>query len=160
MKHAMGRTALLALCLPLLLAGCGGEETAQAVPQEEIWAQVEQQLGSSLPSLMPVEEEQLEQLYGIGDDEIEDFELHMAMMNVQADEILFARVKSGQMETVKKAIEERAKQLDEQWSTYLPDQHELVKNYILEEKGDYVCFLIGTQADKIETIWEESITQQ
>ena len=30
----MGRTALLALCLPLLLAGCGGEETAQAVPQE------------------------------------------------------------------------------------------------------------------------------
>ena len=90
-----------------------GRETAQAVPQEEIWAQVEQQLGSSLPSLMPVEEEQMEQLYGIGDDEIEDFELHMAMMNVQADEILFARVKSGQMETVKKAIEERAKQLDE-----------------------------------------------
>lgn len=154
------RLAALLLCLALLLplAACGEDEVAD-VDLDQVWARMEEELSGQIPQMMEVEEEQMLQLYGLSEDDLEDYELHMSMMNVQADEVFLAKVKPGRMDAVREGIESRAKALDEQWATYLPEQHELVKNYILEEKGDYVVFLIGTQADKMKTIWEESFQQ-
>ena len=33
--------------------------------------------------------------------------------------------------------------LEEQWSTYLPDQYELVKNRLEEKYGDYLIYIIS-----------------
>ena len=68
------------------------------------------------------------------------------MMSVQATEFFIAKVKDGKLDAVKSALEQRQKDLEEQWSQYLPAQLELVQNYKLVSNGNYILFAVSESA--------------
>ena len=39
--------------------------------------------------------------------------------------------------------------LEEQWSTYLPDQYELVENRLEEEYGEYLIYIISNDNELV-----------
>ena len=53
------------------------------------------------------------------------------------------------------SIEKRQADLVEQWSTYLPEQLELVQDYKLVTNGNYVLFAISYEAAQMETIFND-----
>lgn len=95
---------------------------------------------------MDVDADTLSALYGIDTADLEDYICKMPMMSVQATEFFIAKVKDGKLDAVKAALEQRQKDLEEQWSQYLPAQLELVQNYKLVSNGNYILFAVSESA--------------
>lgn len=120
---------------------------------EDIWNAVS--AGRELPSFMDLDDGLLSDLYGIDAGDLDSFVAKIPMMNVHATEFFIAKVKSGKMDAVKDGIAKRQADLTEQWSSYLPEQLELVQNYKLAESGDYVMFAIYEDADSVVKAFED-----
>ena len=108
----------------------------------------------SLPNLTAMDDATLSAMYGINASDLEEYVCMMPLMGVHSTEFFIAEVKDGKMDTVKAGIAKRQADLDAQWSQYLPDQHELVKNYKLVTNGNYVLFAISEYADKAVSIFD------
>ena len=108
----------------------------------------------SLPNLTAMDAATLSAMYGINASDLEEYVCMMPLMGVHSTEFFIAEVKDGKMDTVKAGIAKRQADLDAQWSQYLPDQYELVKNYKLVTNGNYVLFAISEYADKAVSIFD------
>ena len=107
----------------------------------------------SLPNLTAMDDATLAAMYGINASDLEEYICMMPLMGVHSTEFFIAKVKDGKMDTVKAGIAKRQADLDAQWSQYLPDQHELVKNYKLVTNGNYVLFAISEYASDAVSIF-------
>ena len=107
----------------------------------------------SLPNLTAMDDATLAAMYGINASDLEEYICMMPLMGVHSTEFFIAEVKDGKMDTVKAGIAKRQADLDAQWSQYLPDQYELVKNYKLVTNGNYVLFAISEYASDAVTIF-------
>lgn len=73
----------------------------------------------------------------------------MPMMNVQASMYVLVKATEGKVEDVKQNLETFGQSYEEQWSRYLPAQHELVQNRKIGIVGDYVYLIIAENADEL-----------
>lgn len=94
--------------------------------------------------------EDLQNIYGINTDNVESVVGKMPLMNVKASMYLLINAKEGAVDTVKAEVEKYAEKYEEQWSQYLPDQHELVKNRKIGVVGNTVYMIIGENAETLE----------
>lgn len=94
--------------------------------------------------------EQLSSLYGINTENVEKVVGKMPMMNVQASMYILIQAKDGTADTVKSELDEYAKQYEEQWSMYLPEQYELVQNRKMGIVGNTVYMIIAENAETLE----------
>ena len=106
-----------------------------------------------LPALTALDDETLAAVYGIDSADLADYVCQFPLMNVQATEFFIARVNSGRMDAVQAAVERRQQDLEEQWSSYLPEQLELVQSYKLIVNGDYIFFAVSYDADAAAEIF-------
>ena len=131
--------------------------TAKPVDQgdavQAVWDRIASEI--ELPSFGDMDSEILSALYGIDSANLVSYIGKIPLMNVQATEVFIAQVKEGSMDAVKSGIEKRQADLVEQWSTYLPEQLELVQNYKLVTNGNYVLFAISYEAAQMETIFND-----
>ena len=100
---------------------------------------------------MDVDKDTLLQVCGITDtDAVEEVIGKMPLMNVKASMYIVVKATDGKVDYVKEKMEEYAKNYDELWSRYLPDQYELVKARKLEKVGNYVYLIISEEAEELE----------
>ena len=119
-----------------------------------IWNSILLQIGAeNLPAFMSGTGDDLLNLYGIDPALVEDFQLQVPMMAVHATEIFIAKVAPENMESVKNGIALRKQNLLDQWSTYLPDQYELVDKAQVVQSGDYIIFVIAHEADAMVSVF-------
>ena len=113
-----------------------------------------QTLSNSSPfnelSTMDITIDVLSSVYGINTQNVENVIGKMPMMNVQASMYLLIQAKDGTAETVKSELDQYATKYEEQWSTYLPEQYELVKNRKTGIVGNVVYMIIAENAETLE----------
>ena len=113
-----------------------------------------QTLANSTPfnelATMDITTEERGSLYGINTENVEKVVGKMPMMNVQASMYLIIQAKEGTVDTVKAELDAYATQYEEQWSTYLPAQYELVKNRKMGVVGNTVYMIIAENAETLE----------
>ena len=113
-----------------------------------------QTLSNSSPfnelSTMDITIDVLSSVYGINTQNVENVIGKMPMMNVQASMFLLIQAKYGTAETVKSELDQYATKYEEQWSTYLPEQYELVKNRKTGIVGNVVYMIIAENAETLE----------
>ncbi len=113
-----------------------------------------QTLANSTPfnelATMDITTEELGSLYGINTANVEKVVGKMPMMNVQASMYLIIQAKEGTVDTVKAELDAYATQYEEQWSRYLPEQYELVKNRKTGVVGNTVYLIIAENAETLE----------
>lgn len=113
-----------------------------------------QTLSNSAPfnelSTMDITIDLLSSVYGINTQNVENVIGKMPMMNVQASMYLLIQAKEGTVETVKSELDQYATKYEEQWSTYLPEQYELVKNRKTGIVGNVVYMIIAENAETLE----------
>lgn len=144
-------TGVLALGL---LTACGSKEEAKEIDIPALWTSIEETV--ELPSMMELDDTTLKDVYGIDAADLESYVARIPFMNVHATEFFMAKVKEGQMDSVKEAIEKRQADLVAVWERYLPDQYELVQNYKLETEGNYVLFCVCAQADEVVGLFRDA----
>ena len=140
----------------LLLAACSNDEPETIEPTlsanemvDEMLAKVEQ------PMMMEVTGEQVQEVYNIDPEKLEDYAIRIPMMNVKTNEIAILKVKdAADVSAVEEALKQRAQTVQQQFETYLPDQYENAKNYKLVTKGNYVLFVISDQADELIKVYD------
>ncbi len=147
------RKLLCAASLLMAVAGCTSQPSAAEVDlskvSESVYEKVENgeiEMGMMSENL---DATALMDLYGLDIKDLESYDVRMALINVQANEIAMFEAKEGKLDTVKKGVEKRLENLKELWSQYLPDQYELVKNSVTYENGNYYFFIVGQDAEKI-----------
>ena len=99
-----------------------------------------------------IDKEVLESQYEIKDDQYEEFIGKMPLMNVQASMYLVIKAKDDTVDSVKEKVEAYAQKQEDIWSTYLPEQYELVKNRKLGVKGNYVYLIISESSTELEEL--------
>ena len=151
---------LTALLLLTVLAGCqNGGNTPKADPVKavaDVAAQFLEANADQLPAFMELDAETLQGMYGIEPEWVTAYVCQFPMMNVHATEIFIAHVADGQMDNVKKAIEDRKASLDATWSMYLPEQYELVKKSETIVKDNYILFAVTEHMDSLKGIFENA----
>lgn len=99
---------------------------------------------------MDITIEELNTIYGINTENVEQVVGKMPMMNVQASMYILIQAKDGTVDTVRAELDEYAKQYEEQWSMYLPEQYELVQNRKVGTIGNTVYMIISENAETLE----------
>lgn len=99
---------------------------------------------------MDITIEELNTIYGINTENVEQVVGKMPMMNVQASMYVLIQAKDGTVDTVRVELDEYAKQYEEQWSMYLPEQYELVQNRKVGTIGNTVYMIISENAETLE----------
>lgn len=127
---------------PEITAAPTGERSPEA-----IWEAIFEEYGDTFPATESVTEERLKELTGIDPEKLESFVFQFPMMNVSASEFLIAECKEGQLEAVREEVEAHQAALAEQWKQYLPEQMELVENYVLETADNYLFFAVAENAE-------------
>ena len=113
-----------------------------------------QTLASTSPfneiATMDITTEELSSLYGINTENVEKVVGKMPMMNVQSSMYVLIQAKDGTVDTVKSELDKYAEQYEEQWSKYLPEQYEIVKNRKTGTVGNTVYMIISENAESLE----------
>ena len=158
--------ALSATLLLALLCACG-EPAASGnadvtIDLNALWTNIsalgDEDGALSEMAFIEVTDDDLANIYDIDAADLDGYLARVPMMNVSATEFFMAKVKDGKMDTVKAALEARQANLVTTWSSYLPDQYDLVKNYKLVTNGSYVFFAVSKFADQAETLFNDAIT--
>jgi hypothetical protein len=110
-----------------------------------------------LPALMMLSEEEIRNELGINTDHLESFLVLMPMMRVHATEILVFQVKEDMMETVKTKVDDYLHHYEEYWSSYLPEQHVLVRNRLEKTLGNTLIVIVAENRNLIETIIDQAL---
>lgn len=71
------------------------------------------------------------------------------IVNTKAFMYVIIKAENEDLQEVKMALESYGSEYEKVWSTYLPDQYELVKNRKIGIKGNYVYMIISENPDKI-----------
>lgn len=157
---------ITALVLMLALVGCSGDGKPSASPSTvpstepstepvaaksiaDFWTDITETYPDDLPATMELSDEDLQTVYGIDASKLEEYTVRLPMMNVHATEFFIAKVKDGEMDAVKEGIQSRLDAVDATWSSYLPEQYELVKSHQIVEEGNYILFVISDKAEAI-----------
>ncbi|ARC85867.1 hypothetical protein U732_1929 [Clostridium argentinense CDC 2741] len=152
-------TLISALLIVFTFGGCvkkGDEGAIKDIPVADIIAAIEEKVDLNIVNLP--KDETLEKNYYINPEDVAEAEIKTAMMNVKSNELAIIKVKdSSKVEDIKKSVEKRGEDLDKQWSSYLLDQYELVKNRKIKAIGNYVILIIDKEADQIEEIIESKL---
>jgi len=99
--------------------------------------------------MMEVTKDQVKDVLNIEQTDVEEFLMKMPAMMVQSNTYIVVKPVKGKEETVKNAIEDYMKKLEDQWSTYLPEQYELVKNRKVEKIGNYLVYIVSNNNDLV-----------
>ena len=162
MKRILALSLSAALLLALLCACGGGKENADVtIDLNKLWSDIsalrDDDGALSEMAFLEATDDDLANLYNINAADLDGYVVKVPMMNVSATEFFIAKVKDGKMDTVKAALESRQANLDQQWSSYLPDQYELVQNYKLTTNGSYIFFGISKFAGQAEGLFNDAI---
>lgn len=141
---------LILLLAGLMLVGCGPKDSTKRMTQDELnTAYAENIEGFSEIRFIRASDEDMKNVIGIDPADLDAYIVDMPMMIVQSTELMILLPKDGKMDTVKAAVAEYMSSLETQWSTYLPDQYELVVNRVEKEVDGYYIVVIAEDAETL-----------
>jgi len=109
-------------------------------------------LGSDMPPMMLLEDEQLKDTYDIDVSKLDSYVIKIPIMNIRADEIAIIKVKNiKDIEYVKNKLKVRLGNIENTFERYLQDQYELAKNPLIITRGKYILMSISDKNDDIES---------
>ena len=155
------KRCILGVGLVMMLIGCDKQAVSNngKVLTNNQWYTVGERIVDEveLPALMIFSEEEIRNELGINTDHLESFLVLMPMMRVHATEILVFQVKEDMMEAVKTKVDDYLNHYEEYWSSYLPEQHVLVRNRLEKTLGNTLIIIVSENSDLIETIIDQAL---
>lgn len=98
----------------------------------------------------------ISEFYGDSEDNVEEFAFYMPGESSVSQEIFIARVKSGCMDSVKAACQDRQAALEAQAKDY-PSTGTYLKDAKLIVEGDWLLFCVCENADKAVEAFQNSV---
>lgn len=102
-----------------------------------------------LPMMMDITSEMLQDSIGLDPASVTEFAIKTPALITSSTTYMVVKPADGKKNEVKEALDNYMIALEEQWSTYLPEQYELVKNRLYKEYGDYLIYIVSSNNDLV-----------
>ena len=102
-----------------------------------------------LPMMMDITSEMLQDSIGLDPASVTEFAIKTPALITSSTTYMVVKPADGKKNEVKDALDNYMVALEEQWSTYLPEQYELVRNRLYTEYGDYLIYIVSENNDLI-----------
>ncbi len=76
--------------------------------------------------------------------------------NVHASSVIGVKIKDGKKAEARAELMKYQAAMEKNFEKYLPEQYDIVKDYRIIEKGDYMVLVIADNADDIETAFGDA----
>lgn len=141
---------------------CGCEQSnqnnkADAPPLKEVYTVIQNEV--TLPDMLELKEKSdLENYYGIKEDDVADFYAAIDSSGVGQDEIVFIKAKdAASAGRVEERLNSRYDSKLKQNESYNPKEAAKIKKCSVKKNGNYVSMVISDDAEKIEQIYNNSV---
>ncbi len=91
-------------------------------------------------------------LFKLEESDIEEIIGKFPLMNVQASMYVVIKAADGKVDKVYNGVVEYGNSYEQQWSRYLPDQHDLVADRKIGKVGNYVYMIISENSSELEAL--------
>lgn len=99
----------------------------------------------------------LKKLYGINKRDVEDFILYAPKSNMEANEILILKAKTkDDLKALQAKVNERVEKQSDSFKNYEQTQYEIISNYVLEQKDQYLILIISKDSKAIKELIDKS----
>ena len=96
--------------------------------------------------------------YGLNSEDFDGVLLYAPVSNMDAEEVLLVKCKTDeQAENLVDIIEERQQTKENTFAGYAPEQYDLCQNYILDQQGHYIIFIVSGDAETIDAAFKGSL---
>lgn len=96
--------------------------------------------------------------YGLNANDYEGVTLYAPKTNMDAEEVLIIKLKdSAQAESVTKAIQTRLETQKSSFEGYGAAQFDLLKNHILDVRGNFILYIVHPDAGKADQAFRNSL---
>lgn len=102
------------------------------------------------------DEQDLKKLYGINQNEVENYVSLAPKNNMQANEILIVKCNTEYSDLVMKKIQGRIDSQSNSFKNYAPDQYKIISSSVLKKKGDYIYFVSAKDVNIVDNIIKKS----
>lgn len=148
--------AIIATVVIILLGKSGGKGTEDVASKEINMDEVSNRITENsafkeMPTI-DITMDLVDSYFGINKDNVEAVVGKIPAMNVHASMYVILKAKDQKADEVKTQLESYAKNYEDMWATYLPEQYELVKQRRLGAKGNYVYLIIAENAGELEDL--------
>ena len=101
------------------------------------------------PEMIEVSKNEIKDILDVDSSSVDKFLMKMPMMMIQSSTYIIVKPNTKDYNLVKEKLDSYMLSLEEQWSNYLPDQYELVKNRKVETLGDYLIYIVSENNDLV-----------
>lgn len=143
--------SVLILIVALVFVGCkGGSDEAKkdSDPGIDKLLEIAKNNMDTTNMVEETDKESIHTFFEISEDNYESVKFMMPNANIKVSEIVIFKAKDGNLDAVKKGMKAHLDNNLEIFSSYLPDQYEILKKAELFDKGNYSILLVGQGADK------------
>lgn len=99
----------------------------------------------------------LKKLYGIHKRDVESFVLYAPKSNMEANEILILKLKEeDNFKDLQAKVNDRVKKQSDSFKNYEQTQYEIISNYVLEQKEQYLILLISKDSKAVEELIDKN----
>ncbi len=100
----------------------------------------------------------VKRLYGLNANDYENVVLYVSDSNMKVEELLIVKLTdTAQSETVETAIDTRLNKQLESFEGYGPEQCKLLKDHILDVKGNYILYVVDKKAKAADKAFQKSL---
>ena len=98
--------------------------------------------------------------FGLNENQIIEFQAVVPVKENVVDLYVIVKPKHGQIETVRKSMDSYFNTLEKKWSTYLPEEYQLVKNRMKTEVGSYFVYIISKDNETVLKTIKDAIVKK
>lgn len=100
----------------------------------------------------------VKRLYGINANDYENVVLYVSDSNMEVEELLIVKLKDiSQSEAVEAAIDTRLNTQLESFEGYGPEQCKLLKDHVLDVRGNYILYVVDKKAKAADKVFQKSL---
>lgn len=100
----------------------------------------------------------VKRLYGLNANDYENVVLYVSDSNMKVEELLIVKLTdTAQSETVETAVDTRLNKQLESFEGYGPEQCKLLKDHILDVKGNYILYVVDKKAKAADKAFQKSL---
>ena len=152
----MNKKLSIILVISLLLLGIAGiciflivnrnqnesKKISVSISLEELNKKIEKSGKYDISKMQVIDKGYAISTFLIDEDKIQDIIGKSPIINTKSSMYVVIKTDENNLQEVKMSLESYGREYENQWSTYLPDQYELVKSREIGIKGNYVYMII------------------
>jgi len=142
---------MLALCLTLCMAACGGKEDVADVDVNAIYESYAQYM----PDMFYPDEDTMMNFLGISLEDCVQYKVAICAEGMRSDEVWLIEAKNASaLKNLQELAQTRIQAKLDETVSYAPDQYVVVEKAVVLTKGNYLALLISPEVDALKAGFE------